>query len=396
MGMVFDQQSCTVCGECLHQCPVMKLPLEVARDEMKKLLAGQETRYVLQRCESCFACNSICPEGLNPTGLILERWHEKYEQDGLPQRARYFMPHSRVNFRTTVINQLPDDEKALLRAWDDASPCEEIFYPGCNWLTVPYLSRTRLMDGMNIRGCIDLCCGEMYYRMGHFDELEQVAKKLSNHFQKMGIRKMIIPCTAGFNMFNNVLPEYGAKFDFEVLHFLPIILDKILSGEIVVKNRLDMRVTIQESCHAKCVGEEFLDIPRKILNLIGCNVIEQDPCRDKALCCGIGGGFSHFSAYDPIHMMRSTITTLRNARKTRAQAMATYCAGCMQMLAVGQIYYPLGWMPVYHILELVQLAIGEKPQRLYRKRAWQMLAGTLRNQLPDMASRKRFHIKDIA
>ncbi|MBN1636169.1 MAG: hypothetical protein JW920_06620, partial [Deltaproteobacteria bacterium] len=80
----------------------------------------------------------------------------------------------------------------------------------------------------------------------------------------------------------------------------------------------------------------------------------------------------------------------------RAQALATYCAGCMQMLAVGQIYYPLGWMPVYHILELVQLAIGEKPQRLYRKRAWQMLAGTLRNQLPDMASRKRFHIKDIA
>ncbi|MCD6569491.1 MAG: (Fe-S)-binding protein [Deltaproteobacteria bacterium] len=391
----FDTEKCTLCGECFYQCPVMKLPLDVAKDEIVRLINGDETRSVLQKCTSCFACNFICPERCNPAQLILDRWHEKYLREGLLLRAEYFIPHNRPNFRTYVLDRLPDDEKMLVESWDDTSSCEEIFYPGCNVITVPYLTKTKLLEGLNIRGSLDMCCGEMYYRMGLYDQVKQVAKKLEKHFNKMGVKKMIIPCTAGRNMFTNVLPKFGAHFDFEIQHILPWILEKIESGEIEIKNKLDMTVTIQESCYGKMFGGEYLDIPRKILEKIGARVIEEDLCREKALCCGIAGGFSPTSSYHPLHITLSTIRSLRLAQNTGAQAIVAYCAGCLQLLSVGQIAYPIKKMPVYHILELLQMAIGETPDRRNTQRAWQFLAGTVINQFPKVLSNKRFYVEEI-
>jgi Fe-S oxidoreductase len=391
----FNKQKCTLCGECFHQCPVMNLPLEIAKDEIARLIDGRPTKYVLKKCESCMACNLICPEACNPTQLILKTWQQAYQEQGLPSTASYFMPHSKTNFRTYVIDRMPEDEKALIEKWADTYPCEEIFYPGCNWITVPYLSRTSLLDGMNIRGSLDVCCGEMYFRMGHFDELKQVAQKLTKHYRQMGIKRMYIACTAGLNMFTNVLPRFGAEFDFEVKHIMPMFLERIESGEIKIKNKLNMTVTIQESCHAKCIGEAYLDIPRKILEHIGVNVVEEKYSRDKALCCGIGGGFSHESGYNPLRLTQSTVKAMLLARQSGAEAIVTYCAGCLQTLAIGGVGLPFLQMPMYHLIELIQLAIGEQPQRLYKKRARQMFTGILRHQVPAMLSSKRFYSEEI-
>ena len=55
----FNAEKCTLCGECFHQCPVMQLPLDVAKAEIRRLVNGEETKHVLQKCTSCFACNFI-------------------------------------------------------------------------------------------------------------------------------------------------------------------------------------------------------------------------------------------------------------------------------------------------------------------------------------------------
>lgn len=36
----FNAEKCTLCGECFHQCPVMHLPLEVAKAEIVRLTTG--------------------------------------------------------------------------------------------------------------------------------------------------------------------------------------------------------------------------------------------------------------------------------------------------------------------------------------------------------------------
>ncbi len=391
----FQREKCTQCGKCFEECPVMHLSPDMAKKEMARLLKGEMTEEVLQRCTSCHSCNIICPENANPMSLILERWNESYRQEGMPARALYFTQHHLPNFRTYALERLPEDEKALIEKWADDSPCSEIMYPGCNVITVPYLTMSKIFDGIEIRGALDLCCGEMYYRTGHFDQLRMVAQKLTQHFKKMGVKKMLIPCTAGMNIFTNVLPRFGAEFDFEVVHVLPWIYEKLRKGELTVTAPLNMTVTIHESCHGKAFGDEFMDIPRRILELLGATVSEQENIRDTMLCCGIGGGFSHSSSYHPLRITLATYKALKSAHKPKADAIAVYCAGCLQQLSVGQLINPVRNIPIYHIIELIQMAIGEEPKHRIKRHAVTLLAGVMRKQFPQVLSLRRYRAPEL-
>jgi Fe-S oxidoreductase len=375
----------------------MELPLTVAEDEIKRLVAGEDTRHVLDRCESCFSCNAVCPEGANPARLILDAWNRLYREKGLPARAKYFIPYNRPNFRTFVVERMSREDRELVRSWEDDSPCEEIFFPGCNWITAPFLARTRLLDGLAIRGSLEVCCGEMHFRSGLYDKLEEIAERLSRWLAKMGVKRMIIPCTAGRNLFLNVLPRFGFTYEIEVTHMIPWLIQRIDAGEIEIEKRLGMTVTIQESCHAKAFGDGFMDGPRELLARIGVRVVEQEKCRDKMVCCGIGGGFSHPSSYNPLRLTTATLRGLKFAKDTGADAIACYCAGCMQMLATGQISNPLNRMPIYHVIELLQMAVGEETVKRSEKmkRAALFLAGVARHQGPRLISGKRVRLDKI-
>lgn len=386
----FDAERCVGCGECFHHCPVLQLSLPAAKAEVARLARGEATRWVLQNCTSCLACNFICPENANPTQRILERWHDAAAKDGFPARAAYFDPLAETNFRTHVIERLPADERLLLDTWADTSPCEEVFYPGCNLITAPYLTRTRLLDGLEIRGTLAECCGEMYFRTGQTEKLARQAAHLTDYFARLRVKKVTVLCTACYNLLTNVLPRHGAKFAFTVEHLLPQLLARFESGELEVVCPQQMTVTIQESCHAKFFGDAFMDVPRRLLTAIGATVIEQARTRERALCCGIGGGFSHAAAYHPWNMTRETVRALREAERTGADALATYCAGCLQMLAVGRIAYPRR-QPFFHLIELLQRAIGEDPPRPARRRALTSFGGVARHQGPALFSRSRTH-----
>lgn len=390
----FLEQACTRCGLCFSECPVMNLPVKTARDEIRRLIAGEPTRHVLRMCTSCFACDHLCPHGCNPAELVLQRWHEQYEQEGLPLRARYYTPHEAHNFRTHVVARMPPEERALIDGWADLSPADEILFPGCNLITAPFITRTRALEGLDIRGTLDTCCGETYYRMGLFDQVHQVARRLEEYFKTLGVKRVNLLCTAGCNMLTNVLPAYGVDFDFEVRPYLPVVLDKLESGELAIKHKLAGTATIQESCYGKELGQAYMDVPRRILEHIGLEVVEEKKRRDRALCCGIAGGFAPGSGYHLKDVSRATFHSLWQAHQTGADYTVAYCAGCLQMLSVGKLLFPLGG-DVYHVLELLSLALGEQPAHPMGWRSRAFLAGILRHQAPLTWSRRRYRVPTI-
>ena len=132
-----------------------------------------------------------------------------------------------------------------------------------------------------------------------------------------------------------------------------------------------------------------MELPRKILERIGVTVKEMPRSKGQMVCCGIGAGFSIESGYHPYDLSKSTVKRVREAKKTGADIICGYCAGCLQMLSVGQMFYP-GAPELYHLLELVQMAAGEEPKRRIKARAKLFLQGVLVNQAPSLLSRKRF------
>jgi Fe-S oxidoreductase len=378
----------------------MALPRERARQEMEQLLDGGNPP-ALRACTSCGACNLFCPEDCRPANLFLDRWHEAYHREGLPARAAYFLPHSRPNFRSDIVTRLPADERAAVARWRRDAPAPTFLYSGCNLVTAPYLTFSRLFDGVEIRGGLDYCCGEMLFRMGLYEPLEGVARRMAHWFDRLGAGRVYVLCTAGLHMLRHVLPQFAATQSFvpnvEFLPYLQVILDRLEAGDFGAIHPLDLTVTVQDSCHARFLawhGAGFADLPRRILAAIGVRVVEAPRSGDSGLCCGIGGGFSHASAYHPADLLLSARATSRDHRVTAADATCIYCAGCLEMMSVARLPDP-NRRPVYHLLELVQLAIGETPRRRQGALARGFVAGTVRRQFPRLLSRDRFWLPPL-
>jgi len=386
----FDLEKCKLCGECLHQCPELMLTLDRAREEKAGINRGEISLLVSRTCTGCFNCDFYCPNQANPAETIVDHWWRKYQNQGLALRAKYFLPLERDNFRTYVMERLPADEKALLLSWNSETRCEEFIYPGCNVCAVPYITMTGLLPEIPIRGALDWCCGEMIYRMGLYDLFEQQGQRMRARFKELGAKNILMMCTAGTIIFSKVLPEkFGINFDIKFKPLLQYLWEEMESGRIKIERKLNFTATLQDSCYSKFMGKEYMELPRKILERIGIKVKEMPRSKSRAVCCGIGAGFSIDSAYNPVWLIRSTMRRIREAKKTGAEIICAYCAGCLQMLSVGGIFYP-GAPDVYHILELIQMASGEKPKRRIKERARLILEGVLKNQAPELLSRKKF------
>ncbi len=395
----FQIEKCNICGKCFNECPVLKLPIDESIAEMKRILAGNETKVVLQKCQSCFYCNLICPNGANPAQLILHRWYQYYQKNGLPMWAKYYNTLDNPNFRsyTLAMRGIPKDERKLYEKWKNLDPVKGTYcYPGCNVYTAAYLTETSLFKDLEIRYSLDFCCGETFYRTGLFDQVKDQTQRLNKYFNKLGVKDMVVLCTAGTNVFKNILPRFGAKFDFPIKSYLDYLWEKIENGEIKLKRQIlkGIKVTIQDSCYSKFFGENYINIPRKILEKLGATIVEMKNSRECTICCGIAGGFSPYSGYFPLDLIRATLSRLRNAKKTGAKMHVVYCAGCLQMFYVVKLLYPPA-LPVYHIIELLQLSIGETPKRREFRRAISFFLGIIIKQFPLLLSRKRYRLPKI-
>ncbi|MFO7795187.1 MAG: (Fe-S)-binding protein [Promethearchaeia archaeon] len=398
----FNRERCNLCGECLLNCPIMDISKEESVEEMKKLING-ESSEILENCQSCFTCNFYCPQNAHPASLILKRWNEKYKEEGLKKRAKYYITHypQYPNFRSYVMEHLPEDTKNLVSEWASLKPLKSdtLTYPGCNVITFAELTQTSLFKDLDIRGRLEYCCGETLFRTGFEDKLREVTQRLDRWFNILKPKNLLVLCTAGTNVFKNILPHYGLKYTFDsIKSYIQYLWEKLENNEIVIKKELDMIITIQESCYAKMFGDEYMDLPRKILNSLGCEIIEIDACREDMRCCGIGGGFSVDSSYNPFNLMRSSFRNFKDFRKTEADAICVYCAGCLATLTTAQKLYFKKHMKIYHIIELIQKAIGEEPaitEERKKERASGFFWGIMKNQMPMLLSRKRFKIEEI-
>jgi len=375
---LFREDLCDRCGMCLHKCPVLKLPIEEAREEVKRLIGGEETRHVLANCTSCMTCNYLCPKYCDPYYLILSRWNERYKREGLPLKIKLVLPLEIPNFLTIAKESMPEDEQRTLEAWsktsrtrEEVSKVEEVMYASCNAQIFPYLTYTKIFKGLTIIGEQELCCGEIYYRMGLLEVFNRIAHRVGRRLNSLGLKKLITFCPACYNMLKNVYPKFGIHLDFEIQDLREWLWERISEGKIEIKREVRKTVTIQDSCHARLLGDSFLDLPRKILKAVGAEIIEMKHSRRNAFCCGIADGIAR---HDPSAILNGARRQLQEAEETGADILVVYCATCLLVLTIGQMFYPIK-MPVYHIIEVLQLAIGEEPLRRHTKRAEDIVVG---------------------
>ena len=197
-------------------------------------------------------------------------------------------------------------------------------------------------------------------------------------------------------VFTEVHPkQMGVKHDQKFINFNDVMLDKINSGKFPI-TPLDINVTIHDNCYSKAMGDIVWNRAREILKRCGCNIIEMKHIKEDSLCCGFGAGASWVKNMSiPFDIISQGVTKFREAEATGAKALITYCTGCYYLLwATREL---LGSkIDVYHIIEVVRMAIGEKIPypKAHIKRAWDIIA-IITYQLILSTFQKNFFINKI-
>lgn len=359
----FLRDRCDYCGLCLNRCPVMALPIDQARREMKNLVEGGPS-CVLAECTGCMACNGYCPTDANPHTLILTRWGERCRKEGIPQRASLVLPYQKPNLYTLLIERLPESDRALVNEWREnwlhPKDASTMIYAGCNLLLMPGMADSKIVAGTPIFGAPELCCGEPLYRMGCWDAEQAVARHIQEAFRNMPMKTLIFPCLACLHIFKHVYKDvFNVAFDFEMISMEEWILDRIDRGEIAV-TPLNKRAVIHDNCWPKASGDFYFDLVRTLLDRLGITVVEPEHTREDALCCGMCAPAAQFRLRDALYTAKAR---LREFEEADADMVIDYCGGCDWLFAVARrLLFAKSAKPIYHLLDVVRMAVGEPPR----------------------------------
>lgn len=156
------------------------------------------------------------------------------------------------------------------------------YFPGClTEIKIPEIrdNYLEICKTLNIKvELFDLiCCGLPAINSGNDDSFLDEKRKEQVHENK--IAKIYSSCpSCVFHL---------KEKNYNIEHILEVIYEKLKDYKNVKK--LNMKITFHDPCHlGRYLGK--YDLPRNILSLIGCEVVEMKHAKENAMCCGAGGG----------------------------------------------------------------------------------------------------------
>jgi Fe-S oxidoreductase len=363
-----DAFTCTECGRCKDACPTFltgkPLSLKWVHDAVKHHLiehaeairAHEATRLpaligsaisadTLWACTSCDYCEVACPIQLEhlPKFFRLRQRQVMMEGEFPHELNRVFAAYeSQGNPWGLDAATRGDWARELglptVSTAQDAAGLDYLYYVGSAssfdprgqkiaraFVQVAQAAGMRL----GILGAQEGSTGECVRRLGNEMVGQQLATALVETLNGLGVKRIVTADPHAFNALKNELPEFGGHY--EVVHHTQAIDDWLRTGRLKVA-RKHQRVIYHEPCYLGRHNGE-VEAPRRVLRAVSRDEpIEFDLARDKAMCCGAGGGRMWLE-----ETIGTRINVLRaeQALAKAPSAVATACPYCAVMIGDG-------------------------------------------------------------
>jgi Fe-S oxidoreductase len=195
-------------------------------------------------------------------------------------------------------------------------------------------------------------------RVGNEMLFQQLAAALVGTLGEVGATRIVTCDPHALNSLRNEYPEFGGHY--KVVHHTQLIADLLEQGRICVDASL-RRVIYHDPCYLGRHNGEF-DAPRAILARLCADApMEFALSREKAMCCGAGGGRMWL---EETIGKRINITRVEQAMEASPQTIATACPYCAVMVGDGlAAVQPGGTTQSRDIAELVAEALVAEPAR---------------------------------
>jgi Fe-S oxidoreductase len=203
-----------------------------------------------------------------------------------------------------------------------------------------------------ILGADEGSTGECVRRVGNEMLFQQLAATLIGTLNERGVRRIVTCDPHAFNTLRNEFPEFGGHY--EVVHHTQLMAELLSQGRIRVDARLQ-KVVFHDPCYLGRHNGEF-EAPRAVLARLCVDTpLEMPLSREKAMCCGAGGGRMWME-----ENLGTRINVLRveQALAQQPQTIATACPYCAVMMGDGlAAVQPGGAVQSRDLAELVAEAL---------------------------------------
>jgi Fe-S oxidoreductase len=364
-----DAFTCTECGRCKDACPThltgKPLSLKAVNDSLKHHLVEQRDMIVandpkhelpalvdavisadtLWACTSCGYCEAACPIELEHLDKFFRmRQHQVMIAGEFPHELKKVFEAWEVQSNPWGLQAAQRGDWAhgldvpIVREAADAGGLDYLFYVGSAMSFDPrgqkiaraFVAILRHAGvSFGILGAREGSTGECARRLGNEMLFQQLATTLVATLSEIGATRIVTCDPHALNSLRNEYPEFGGCY--EVIHHTRLIADLMAQGRIRVKPGLE-RVIYHDPCYLGRHNGEF-DAPRDVLaRLCVDEPLEFGLSREKAMCCGAGGG--------RMWLEENLGTRINVARAEQALEMAptmiaTACPYCAVMVADG-------------------------------------------------------------
>ncbi|MDC0253944.1 heterodisulfide reductase-related iron-sulfur binding cluster [Bacteriovoracales bacterium] len=354
----YDLLTCVECGRCTEVCPANlsgknldpKTIITKARDfslsvkesgkndadfwEESPLYQANE----LDACTTCGACMEECPSNIEHVNIILEAKRYKTLTLGeIPPSAGDTVSKIKLNGNPWGITQ--DDRFKWAEGLDvpvieEGKKVDYLYYVGCAGSydaanqkvvqdTIMLLKKAGVQFA--VLGKTEKCNGDPIRRFGDEYSFFEVAIENIANLNQYQFDKVVTHCP---HCLHTIGKEY-AKFEdgqFETIHHTELLSDLIDTGKLKPNKEIKEELTFHDPCYLGRHHGEY-NAPRKILNSIkGIKIKEMDANKDKALCCGMGGGNMWYELPEGEHIAKNR---LRQIGEKKVEKLATGCSYCM-------------------------------------------------------------------
>ena len=212
-----------------------------------------------------------------------------------------------------------------------------------------YAALKKLNVSFTYLGGEEGCCGSVFLRAGMKELVGQLAARNKAQFEELKVRRLVTPCAGCFRTFSLDYPQLLEGFSVEVLHISQLFEELLPRADL---KPLPLRVAYHDPCHlARHCG--VYDAPRNALAEIPkLQLVELPLNREKALCCGAGGGVR--AAYPEVALELAR-QILEEAAQVGAEVLASSCPFCL--LNLREASRSFNGIKVLDITELVYASL---------------------------------------
>ena len=212
---MYNKETCSLCGECLSECPFLEMSTDTAQEEIARMADEMRSDAVSGGCALCGYCDSICPTGSNPSALMREVLLKSNAEEGV---GGLFLISKDVpsNFFSMALEFETDEKEAILERYENPPASSKMFYSGC---ALPYLfpdlTKAGLLKRYPVVGGMKFCCGEPALNSFGEEEFRMRGTKLLKDFKQLSIEKLITICTGCHALLSEGHPKVLNGFDIE-------------------------------------------------------------------------------------------------------------------------------------------------------------------------------------